>query len=513
MTGDADRFQTRILVVDKDPSMLAFYQRAVISDSEGYHHCHGSDITQCMAWEEALESVKDAVRDQQPYGIVIIDSDHHADQSRLWETCRQIRDHDPHLVFVVWTSSQDCAAPQELTRMESNGNFLCMHKPLYDHEIRMLIRTLSAKWQSDQEIRETQMLNEQLESQSHELSHAIDRLKREIGERKRVETTLLQKKQELRGLINNIHDVAWVKDCSGTYTLVNDAFAALMASAPEELLGKSIFDLLPEQYAAVLDNDEQTVLSGAQPVTKSIVPFVMKENKMRWYEVIKTPLYDDSKRIIGTVGTSRDVTEHKHLEDSMQVQSEKLEEEIKKSHRELVEVNALLSTKRSDLDEKTEELKRVRRQLRETKSALSVIGSHWEENRQQSEWRIMQRAHTMMVPIIERLTKVKELKKYQFEFDLLLQYINELTSDLANDIKIAASLSVTELRVASMIKNGLSNTQIARHLFICPTTVKTHRKNIRRKLKLNNSGVNLRSYLEQELGTLNPIQTRKRLHS
>jgi DNA-binding CsgD family transcriptional regulator len=103
------------------------------------------------------------------------------------------------------------------------------------------------------------------------------------------------------------------------------------------------------------------------------------------------------------------------------------------------------------------------------------------------------------VPIIERLQQDRKLEQYRTDFELLLSYIEDLTSDLANDVKIAESLSVTELRIASMIKHGVSAEEIARHLYISPSTVKTHRRNIRRKLNIQNSGINLRAYLASEL--------------
>lgn len=51
-----------------------------------------------------------------------------------------------------------------------------------------------------------------------------------------------------------------------------------------------------------------------------------------------------------------------------------------------------------------------------------------------------------------------------------------------------------------MIKNGLTTEEIARHLNIAPATVKTHRKRIRKKLSLQDSGLNLRAFLESQLG-------------
>jgi DNA-binding CsgD family transcriptional regulator len=53
--------------------------------------------------------------------------------------------------------------------------------------------------------------------------------------------------------------------------------------------------------------------------------------------------------------------------------------------------------------------------------------------------------------------------------------------------------------VAVMVKNGLTSQKIADMLYISLDTVKTHRKNIRKKLKIQNSKVNLTSYLRSRL--------------
>ena len=146
------------------------------------------------------------------------------------------------------------------------------------------------------------------------------------------------------------------------------------------------------------------------------------------------------------------------------------------------------------------ELENANSQLWETNNALSVLARNLERIRAESEKRIIQRTRTVIMPIIERLQQDRNLERYRTDFELLVRYIEDLTSDLASDIKIAESLSVTELRIASMIKNGISSEEIARHLYISPSTVKTHRRNIRKKLDIHNSGINLRAYLESQLG-------------
>jgi DNA-binding CsgD family transcriptional regulator len=57
-------------------------------------------------------------------------------------------------------------------------------------------------------------------------------------------------------------------------------------------------------------------------------------------------------------------------------------------------------------------------------------------------------------------------------------------------------LSMGELRVALMVKNGLTNEEIAEYLHITPETVKTHRRNIRRKLGITGERSDLNAYLQ-----------------
>ena len=112
----------------------------------------------------------------------------------------------------------------------------------------------------------------------------------------------------------------------------------------------------------------------------------------------------------------------------------------------------------------------------------------------------VQKTKTLILPIIEKLYHARRLEKYREDLDLLTGFLETMTSGLGKD-KISVSLSASEMRIASLIKNGMSSNEIARHLNVSIYTVKTHRKNIRKKLSLQNSGVNLRSYLESQDST------------
>jgi len=162
-------------------------------------------------------------------------------------------------------------------------------------------------------------------------------------------------------------------------------------------------------------------------------------------------------------------------------------------------VHELEQKSRELLDNKLE-LENVNNMLLETNNALSVLARNLEKNRKESEKRILQKTKTLINPIIDKLYNARRLEKYKKDLDLLTDFIGNLTSDLDKD-KISASLSASEMRIASLIKNGMSSNEIARHLNVSLYTVKTHRKNIRKKLDLKDSGINLRSYLESQNST------------
>ncbi|MEW6673791.1 MAG: LuxR C-terminal-related transcriptional regulator [Thermodesulfobacteriota bacterium] len=145
------------------------------------------------------------------------------------------------------------------------------------------------------------------------------------------------------------------------------------------------------------------------------------------------------------------------------------------------------------------EMLSVSRELLETNDALSVLARNLENSRRESENRMIQRIRTLILPVLQKLRHENGLKRFGPDLDLLNAYVEGLTLDLGSDLKAAAMLSRVEHQVASLIKNGMTSEEIAAHLNISLLTVKTHRRNIRKKLNIQNSGLNLRSYLASGL--------------
>ena len=123
-----------------------------------------------------------------------------------------------------------------------------------------------------------------------------------IAELKQKEESLRQREYQQKAILNNIPDIAWLKDSQSRYIAVNEAFgrhADLRLGHSQE----DDFDIWPEDLAKRYRDDDMEVM--ATGLRKQVVePLIDKEGGSIWMETIKTPVCDEDGKIIGTTGDS-----------------------------------------------------------------------------------------------------------------------------------------------------------------------------------------------------------------
>lgn len=130
-------------------------------------------------------------------------------------------------------------------------------------------------------------------------------------------------RRQQQAILDNIPDMAWLKDRMGRYIVVNSALGEACGMTPEAVTGLSDHDLWPSELAEHYETAEREVLeSGRQ--NRGLETMVNRQGQPRWFETIRTPLRDERQEIIGTAGIARDVTEHKLMEQNL-LQAQKLE--------------------------------------------------------------------------------------------------------------------------------------------------------------------------------------------
>ena len=153
-------------------------------------------------------------------------------------------------------------------------------------------------------------LDQKVRLRTSQLKAANDDLKFEISEKKLAERRLQQTLIRQNAILDNIPDMAWLKDTEGKFLAVNGPFAKARGIARDELVGKTDFDFWPQELAQrYRDDDEQVMKTGERKSIEETL--VHTEGRDVWIETIKSPIYDENGEVMGTTGISRDITERK----------------------------------------------------------------------------------------------------------------------------------------------------------------------------------------------------------
>ena len=138
-------------------------------------------------------------------------------------------------------------------------------------------------------------------------------ISRDITESKVAEEKLQKSEARLRAILDNVPYLVWLKDINGRFIAVNKAFFNTTGQARiQDVLGKTDFDLWPEQLAQKYRADDTEVLSSRrQKLTEEMS---MDNGEVHWVETFKAPITDMDGNLLGTTGFAQDITGRKNAE-------------------------------------------------------------------------------------------------------------------------------------------------------------------------------------------------------
>ncbi|MBF0518154.1 MAG: PAS domain S-box protein [Nitrospirae bacterium] len=147
------------------------------------------------------------------------------------------------------------------------------------------------------------------------------------------ERKLKEKKEQYRSytmlstLIDNVPDLAWIKDREGRFIIDNEAHRVAANMPANAITGKTDFDIWPWDLAERHTADDQAVMAAG--VRKHIEEsYVDANGRLHFIETIKTPVKDENGEVIGTVGIAHDITERKRMEEELKELNRTLEERV-----------------------------------------------------------------------------------------------------------------------------------------------------------------------------------------
>lgn len=135
---------------------------------------------------------------------------------------------------------------------------------------------------------------------------------RDLTEQQRAAEELRQSQMMLRGIFENAPAVIVVKDAAGRYIRANHQTHSLGLD-PEQIIGKTDYDLFPSAIATRLAYEDRQVTAGRAPLEIEVA--LPGKDGERTFLVNKFPLFDERGTATATVVIATNITDRKRAEE------------------------------------------------------------------------------------------------------------------------------------------------------------------------------------------------------
>ncbi len=272
---------------------------------------------------------------------------------------------------------------------------------------------------------------------------------RDITRQKETEQKLKENDQRYRTVVETLQEGLAIVDRNENIIFTNNYFNKQMGYAPATTVGKNLKELVPpEEFPKILQGTARR--KKGMPGQYEL-KMKCRDGTIKDMLVSISPWPDEKGNYQRAVGLVMDITRSKQTEK-------------------------ILAQKNIALKELLEQLSIEKKVIAERTSV---------------------NLEKILLPKLRRL-KNKLSPSEQKHLKAIERNIKNITSGFGTRISDKRRhLSPREIEVADLIKEGLKNKAIARELSRSIKTIETIRKSVRKKLKISNKQVNLRTYLKE----------------
>ncbi len=130
----------------------------------------------------------------------------------------------------------------------------------------------------------------------------------DVSRRKRSEAQLRATKDRFRALVETTSDWVWEVDLDGIYTYVSPKVKELLGYDPDELIGKTPFDLMPPDTAQRVREQFRKYVSERDAFSGVVNSNLHKDGHEVVLETSGVPVFGEDGHLIGYRGIDRDIT-------------------------------------------------------------------------------------------------------------------------------------------------------------------------------------------------------------
>jgi PAS domain S-box-containing protein len=150
-------------------------------------------------------------------------------------------------------------------------------------------------------------------------------------ERKQAEEALRKSEERFRSLVETTSDWIWEVDQNGIYTYASPKVKDLLGYEPEQVIGKTPFDLMPQDEAERIAGLFRDIVESREPFVGLGNMNLRKDGRHVVLETSGVPIFDASGSLLGYRGIDRDITERVRAEEALRESEERFRSLAKSS--------------------------------------------------------------------------------------------------------------------------------------------------------------------------------------
>ena len=284
----------------------------------------------------------------------------------------------------------------------------------------------------------------------------------DITRHKQAEEKLRNSEEKYRTLLETTSKGYWMIDPEYKNIEVNPSLCNMLGYGPDEILGKTPFDFVDDENRKIFIDQ----LSKIPHTTYRSYEISLKKKNGQDLDayINATTIRDESGELRGAFALITDITDMKQTEQR--------------------------------LKQREKELERKNIRLEEMNIALNILLKKRDEDKKELEEKVMTNIKELVLPYVTKLKNTGLNHTQEVFADIIQSNIEEIISPFAYKLSHKyLNFTPTELKVAHLVKQGLRTKEIAELLASSPETITRHRKSMRKKLKLTDKKLNLRTHL------------------
>lgn len=157
-----------------------------------------------------------------------------------------------------------------------------------------------------------------LEILIHQQRAANLQLQTEGQQRRRALAALSISESRLRSLVEAGGDCVWEVDTNARYTYASATMHQVLGIPAEEVIGKSMSQLLPKEVATRIHRAFVDLLRSSDPFIRFDNPVPAGDRRPRMLETSVVPVFGEQQTVIGFRGVDRDITQRKEQEAELE---------------------------------------------------------------------------------------------------------------------------------------------------------------------------------------------------